>query len=391
MKSRGLRQSFAERRPHRHMSNAVTTNRLADDLENILGRTEPLWRELRGERILITGATGFFGCWLLESFAWANDRLKLRARVVGVARHPEVLIEKAPHLTQNPAIRLHAADVRSDDFPLGQFSHVIHAATEASAKLNREAPLEMFGTVVEGTRRALQFSLASSAARFLLVSSGAVYGTQPPQLTHVTESFTGGPDSLDPANAYAEGKRAAEMLCSLATSSHFATTIARCFAFVGPSMKLDAHFAIGNFINDRLHDRPIRVQGDGTAVRSYLYASDLMVWLWTILFRGESRRAYNVGSEEALDIASLAREVAAALPPEVAVNVCSKATPGAPVHRYVPSTARSREELGLTVEVPLREAICRTHRWFSENTSAEIAPMNAGSSKAEMIARGTHA
>ena len=56
------------------------TNRLATDLDNILARTEPLWQELRGQRILITGATGFFGCWLLESFAWANRRLNLDAR-----------------------------------------------------------------------------------------------------------------------------------------------------------------------------------------------------------------------------------------------------------------------------------------------------------------------
>jgi dTDP-glucose 4,6-dehydratase len=355
------------------MGNAITTNRLASDLDNILSRTEPLWRELRGQRILITGATGFFGCWLLESFAWANDRLNLKASAVGLSRHPAVLTQKALHLARNPAISLHAADVRTGDFPRGGFSHVIHAATEASARLNRDAPMEMFETIVDGTRRTLQFSVARSAARFLLVSSGAVYGTQPPQLTHMSESFTGGPDSLDPANAYAEGKRTAELLCSLAASPNFAATVARCFAFVGPGMALDAHFAIGNFIGDRLRDRAICVQGDGTAVRSYLYASDLMVWLWTILFKGQSRRAYNVGSEEAIDIASLAWEVAAALPPEVAVNIASTATPGVNVHRYVPSTARAREELGLTVEVPLREAICRTYRWFSENTFSDNA------------------
>jgi nucleoside-diphosphate-sugar epimerase len=350
------------------MRHPKTTNRLAHDLDSILAQTEPLWQELRGQRILITGATGFFGCWLLESFAWANRRLDLHAHAVGLSRNPGRLAEKAPHLAQDPAITLHAADVRHGDFPQGTFSHVIHAATEASAMLNNEAPLVMFDTIVEGTRRALQFSIASSVTRFLLVSSGAVYGTQPPQLTLVGESFEGGPDPLNPASAYAEGKRSAEMLCSLAASLRFATTVARCFAFVGPYMKLDAHFAIGNFIADRLHHRPIRVQGDGSPVRSYLYASDLMVWLWTILFQGESRRAYNVGSEEALNIATLAHEVAAALPPVIDVNITSTATAGAPVHRYVPCTARARQELGLRAEVPLRDAICRTHDWFYDDT-----------------------
>src|ERR1700682_6030950 len=204
---------------HATMSYVKTTNRLAQDLDNILARTEPLWEELRGQRILITGATGFFGCWLLESFAWANRRLSLNARAAGLSRRPGLLAEKALHLAQDPAIALHAADVRHGDFPHGAFSHVIHAANEASSKLNTESPLVMFDTIVEGTRRALQFSIASSVNRFLFVSSGAVYGTQPPELTLVGESFEGGPDPLNPASAYGEGKRAAELLCLLAASS----------------------------------------------------------------------------------------------------------------------------------------------------------------------------
>jgi nucleoside-diphosphate-sugar epimerase len=362
------------------------TNRLANDLDNIVSRTEPLWSDLRGGRILITGATGFFGCWLLESFAWANRRLNLNARAVALSRHPKNLDERAPHLAGNPWITPHAADVCTGDFPEGQFSHVIHAATEASARLNREEPLAMFDTIVEGTRRALEFSIASSVTRFLLVSSGAVYGKQPSHLTHVSESFEGGPDCLDPAAAYAEGKRSAEMLCSLVSSPRLATTMARGFAFVGPYMPLDTHFAIGNFISDRLHDRPIQVRGDGSAVRSYLYASDLMVWLWTILFKGQARRAYNVGSEEAVNIATLAHEVAKALPPEPGLKVASPPVAGAPIHRYVPSTARAREELGLLAEVPLREAICRTHRWFSEHTSS----LNV-TARASAVTRGAHA
>ncbi len=367
------------------------TNRLARDLDDILARTEPLWQELRGQRILITGATGFFGCWLLESFAWANRRLNLNAGAVAVSRHPQTLAQKAPHLASDPAIALHAADVRRGDFPQGDFSHVIHAATEASATLNRQTPLVMFDTIVQGTRRALEFAAANSVSRFLLVSSGAVYGTQPPQLAHVSESFTGGPDPLEPANAYAEGKRSAELLCALAASSSLEVKIARCFAFVGPYMKLDAHFAIGNFIADAMRGGPILVKGDGFPLRSYLYASDLAVWLWTILFQGQSRRAYNVGSEAALNIATLAREVAGALGSGIEVNISSPITPGEPAHRYVPSTARAREELGLRAEVPLREAVRRTRDWFSGNTLLEQGISSPEVSAPEITGRGAHA
>jgi nucleoside-diphosphate-sugar epimerase len=55
------------------------TNSLAEDMDHVLAHTRDLWEELRGQRIFITGGTGFFGCWLLESFAWANDKMNLHA------------------------------------------------------------------------------------------------------------------------------------------------------------------------------------------------------------------------------------------------------------------------------------------------------------------------
>jgi nucleoside-diphosphate-sugar epimerase len=349
------------------------TNRLAPELDNIVARTESCWEDLRGGRVLITGATGFFGCWLLESFAWANQRLNLKAQAVALARNEGTFSQRLPHLVQDPFINFHAADVRRDGFPYGQFSHVVHAATESGGTLNNDDPLAMFETIVEGTRRTLEFSVASSVRRFLLVSSGAVYGPQPADLANLDESFHGGPDPLNRSSAYPEGKRAAEMLCALAASPSFSPAIARCFAFVGPYMRLDAHFAIGNFILDVLRGEPIRVKGDGAAVRSYLYALDLMVWLWTILFKGQPARAYNVGSEDAVTISGLAHEVAAALSArpglEAQVSIATRPAAGTPVHRYVPSTARAREELGLQAEIPLREAIRRTHNWFSHQTT----------------------
>ncbi len=344
-------------------------NPLAEDLDRVLELTEGLWEELRGQRIFISGGTGFFGCWLLESFVWANEKLALDASVLVLTRDVEAFRSKAPHLADCDYVAFHVGDVRSFDFPPGHYSHVIHAATDTRAGGNEEEQLLLLDTIVQGTRRMLDFACRCGARRFLLTSSGAVYGRQPPEMTHVQEAYGGGPDPADPHAAYAEGKRVAELLCTLYGQRHdLDVKIARCFAFMGPYMPLDAHFAAGNFIRDALEGDPIRVKGDGSPYRSYLYAADLAVWLWTILFRGRRDWTYNVGSEESVTIGEMAHAVAEVCADAPAVQIAKRAIPGAEESRYVPATRRAREELGLSVGTELREAIARTVAWHRVRT-----------------------
>jgi dTDP-glucose 4,6-dehydratase len=343
------------------------TNPLAEDLDCVLGATRELWEELRGGKLFITGGTGFFGAWLLESFAWANRALELNSSATVLTRDPGAFLRKAPHFASEPAIKFHEGDVRTFSFPSGQFSHVIHGATESSAVPGHQSPLLMLDTIVAGTRRCLDFAAACGARKLLLTSSGAVYGKQPSDVTHVSEDFRGGPDPLHPGSSYGEGKRVAELQCVLMGRAHeLEVKIARCFAFVGPYMKLDAHFAIGNFIRDQLNGGPIVVSGSGAPFRSYLYAADLMIWLWTILFRGAPGRAYNVGSENAISISELAKQVARALEPRVEVEIRGNPVPGSLAERYVPSTARARAELGLLETVSICDAIRKTRVWFQQ-------------------------
>ena len=339
----------------------MPTNPLASDLDHILDHTRDLWDELRGERIFVTGGTGFFGCWLLESFIWANERLDLKANAVVLTRSPDAFQAKAAHLAAHPGVTLLTGDVLSFRFPPGAFSHLIHAATESSAKLNAENPLLMLDTILEGTRHALDFAKACGAKKFLLASSGAVYGKQPPEVTHIPEDYPGAPDPLDPRSAYGEGKRMAEHLCALyARQSAIEMKIARGFAFVGPDLPLNIHYAIGNFIRDGLYGGPIVVQGDGNPHRSYLYAADLAIWLWTILLRGQSCRPYNVGSEESLSIAETGQWVARAFSPPLRVDIRGMAHPDQAVERYVPSITRAQSELGLHAWISLEDGIAAT-------------------------------
>jgi len=331
----------------------------AADLEEVLRRTDPLWALAKGSRFLVTGGSGFIGRWLVESLLLANEAGGLGASVAVLSRKPDAFRRAAPHLAENPALTVFPGDVRTFDAPRGGFSWVLHLAFDSSRPPGAD---ETRDVILRGTANVLRVAKERHAARLFLLSSGAVYGSQPPGLDLVPETFEG-----RPADAYGEAKRRAErMAVDAVGNGGVEVVVARGFAFVGPLLPLAAHFAIGNFIGDALAGRPIRVTGDGTPRRSYLYAADLAVWLLTILFRGRPSAAYNVGSEEAISIEALARAVARVLAPSLPVTVAQPPAPG-PAARYVPATRRAREELGLDAAVGLEEAIARTGRWYSEH------------------------
>jgi nucleoside-diphosphate-sugar epimerase len=339
-------------------------NPLASDLDHVLDHTRDLWDELRGQRIFITGGTGFFGCWLLESLLWANRKLDLKAQAVILTRQPVAVKQTLPHLMLDPAISLHEGDMRTFTFPSGQFSHIIHAATETSHQTI--GPLLKYSSNIDGTRRVLDFACASGVRKILFTSSGAVYGKQPSEMTHIPEYYVGAPEATDPNTAYGQSKRASEFLCAAYADKYgLQTLIARCFAFIGPRLPLNSSFAAGNFIQDAMNGRPIQVSGDGTPYRSYLYAADLAIWLWTILFKGRSCRPYNVGSENDLTIAQLAQIVGSTIAPNSPIQIATKQIPGQPVTRYVPRTQRAKMELGLQEFIELPDAIQRTVQWYT--------------------------
>ena len=333
------------------------------DLEFILSVTEEVFKSLEGGHIFLTGGTGFIGCWLLESLRHANKRLALDIKVTALTRNPLAFSKKAPHLATDTNFNFISGDVCDFEYPSGEFSHVIHAATDASAQLNEENPIQMFNTVVEGTRQVLDFAADKKPEKVLFLSSGAIYGQQPWELEKVPETWLGAPSCLDAIAAYAEGKRAAEMMCALyAKQKGLPISIARIFALLGPYLPLDTHFAAGNFIRDAMQGKSIVVQGNGLPCRSYLYASDLTVWLWHLLIRGQANKAYNVGSDEAVSIKQLAERTSTVLA-KGDYQILGVNDGGWNLGRYVPDTRLINQELGLYKTVSLDDAIKRTALW----------------------------
>jgi len=347
--------------------NATPVETILDqDVEAILRRSGDLWEEMRGARLFLTGGTGFFGRWLLESLMAANRAYGLKLQATVLTRNPEGFRRSGSRLAFDPAIALLGGDVRDFSFPEGEFQYVLHAATDTWTREGNGA-VDLLGSILGGTERVLQFAATHGTQKFLLTSSGAVYGPQPPAISHLSEDYAGAPDPLRIESAYAEGKRAAESLC-VAYGDRFdmACKIARGFAFVGPYLPLNQHFAIGNFIQDAIQGGVIRVNGDGTPRRSYMYAADLARWLWTILLRAPANQAFNVGSGQSIGIEELAHTVQRTLGCSAGVQVTRTAAEGAPILQYVPSVQKAEQQLGLRCEVSLEDGIRRTalsHGW----------------------------
>ncbi|HVO85381.1 MAG TPA: NAD(P)-dependent oxidoreductase [Syntrophobacteria bacterium] len=334
------------------------------DLDAAIQHAGDVWAELDGASVFVTGGSGFFGQWLLAVLLRARWILRLNLRVTVLTRAPERFIHLAPELTSDPALGLVAGDVRYFNFPKGRFTHLIHAATDTTQAADAN-PLLLMDTIVDGMRRVLDFAQQQGVRKVLFTSSGAIYGSQPPELKAIPEDYLGACDTCDWRSNYGQSKRVAEQLCTLYYHQFgLETKIARCFAFVGPGMPMEGHFAIGNFIRNAVRGETIHVKGDGTPVRSYLYVGDLVAWLLRILVKGQPGRAYNVGSDRPITIGQLAQTVAQTVPNAPGFWISSQIQEDGFRSQYIPNVTRARRELQLDVWTDLQEAVRSTADWY---------------------------
>ena len=296
------------------------------------------------KKIFLTGGTGFFGKSILEK---VKNGMYNDYSFTILSRDPVKFLLENPQFNNLNQVKFITGDVRDFVFPKESFDYIFHAGTPA---MHMPVGVER-DIIINGTKRVLSFAKYCNAQKFMFVSSGGVYGKQPYEVEHLSEDYL-----CKPYTEYGIAKLEAEEMCK---DSGIFTVIPRCFAFTGKYLNRNIHFAIGNFIRDALLNQPIIITGDGTPYRSYLYADDLVDWLFTLLEKGVNNEVYNVGSDYAISIANLATLVKKVLNSNSEVIVKGVPKLGDKPERYIPSIEKVKN-LGLNVNIALEEAILKS-------------------------------
>lgn len=330
------------------------------DIERVLG-LYPL-PELTGKRIFLTGGTGFIGYWLLMTLSRLNA-MGANISVVALSRNPDCFLERYPEFKQAAWLQFIRGDVRDYQFPDGGFDLFIHGASDTSPQAAKQAR-ELFETIILGTKRVLEHAVSCGTRRILFISSGAIYGEQPPAITHIPEDALYACSTTDPADAYGEGKRAMEMLAiCYAREYGLEPVFARCFAFIGYG--LPPHLAVGQLIHSALKQGRIVIKGNGKTIRSFLYAADLVVWLLALACKGKAGEPYNVGSDEAFRLDELTQLISDTLGLGTPVEILNQPTSTSRI-RYVPAVSRIRQELGVKIWTDMTTGVKRMAECLTE-------------------------
>jgi nucleoside-diphosphate-sugar epimerase len=269
-------------------------NPLREDLDYVLRHTSPLFEELRGKSIFITGGTGFIGCWILESLLWANEHLGLNVTATVLTRDWSAFQQRSLCLANSPYLDFVEGDLVAFDFGILRPDFIIHAGCPTSVAQQSADPVYLIDTITIGTRRMLALASRDPACKFLFISSKAAERDYEPETT------------------YGVSKRLAEQLCRAFHDQYAVQAkILRLWAMIGPGLPLDSHFAASSFIRQALErtGQAIEIKGNPYATRAWLYAADMVIEVWRRLFTGEPGVVHTAYGQQQMTIRELAHRV----------------------------------------------------------------------------------
>ncbi len=315
--------------------------------------------------LLLIGGTGFFGKSILDSYRRGLLSPWGISSVTVLSRNAGDLESAYPGLLDQSISLVNSDIVTCQELPVADF--VIHAAASTDASNYLRQPEIEKRNIQAGTYN--YCSLAQkyhSNSQIVYCSSGAVYGQQPSDIRYFPEWFNDGLiENLAPNKRdYAAAKRESELAIGELGAAGLSVSIARCFAFIGPYLPREQHFAIGNFIRDGMRGYPIEVKACHQVFRSYMHSDDLVFWLMSIAASGNlDCPVFNVGSDQEIEIHALAEKVAKIF--NVPAHIHPFSLRDGDVDRYIPSLEKAKGELGLSLKFDLDRALALTIKQIS--------------------------
>ena len=284
---------------------------IEQDLQYILADTNIDWHAFEGCTFLITGANGFLPAYLVETLLYANEtRFKNKVKIIGLVRNTEKALMRFPYYSGRDDLELIEQDVACPINVNSKVDYIIHAASHASPRFFFSDPVGTIGANAIGTNNLLQLAQEKKTRNFLFFSTGEVCGNIFDTKSVVSENDYGVVDPLSVRSSYAEGKRAGEALCAAYSHQYgLRTCIVRPAHTYGPGFSLDDGRAFASFVAAVTTGKNIVLNSDGSACRSFIYLADATRAYFTILQKGNTAEAYNVGNSYETSMRDLAQTI----------------------------------------------------------------------------------
>lgn len=375
----------------------MTDKRLTDmaellrtDLDHICDNLREEFGRMAGSHLLITGAAGFLGYYLVQGVlhfnrhegrdqpirvtAWDNFMRGTPQWLTALAGTPHLTIQRYDLIEPLPK-------------PMPDVDWIIHAAGIASPPYYRKHPLKTIDANINGLRNLLEHCVAQADAGrpvkgFLFYSSSEIYGDPTADWIPTPEHFRGLVSCTGPRACYDESKRFGETLCVVYAQQHSVPTrMARPFNNYGPGLKITDRRVIPDFAREILAGRDLVMYSDGKPTRTFCYSADAIVGYYKVLVRGRDGEPYNVGTESPeISMTDLARRLITTSsdlfgyrgklvhqPAPEAVYLVDNP------NRRCPNIDKARSELAYNPTVGIDEGLRRSLIWYSHNREAEEA------------------
>jgi dTDP-glucose 4,6-dehydratase len=339
-----------------------------EDLLKISSATNRL-NGLHDKSFLITGGTGFIGKWLVASLNFLNTNNDTNISITILTRNKKSFIDKHNDIKNLKNLYFIESDVRNLEqlnYEGKEFDYIVIGANDATYDFSLHT-FNLADTLINGTKKILNKFVSIKTKSILHLSSGAVYGDISDYQDGVEEVSHANFDINNIGSMYGLSKILAEsVLNEFGKTNNIKIINARCFAFSGPYLPIDKHFAFGNFIKNALENEDIIISGDGSPVRSYLYPVDLVNFLFKLLETKDDNLVVNVGSSEAVTIKDLAYKIQNVL--NISKDVIIKTNNVDHPEKsnfYIPNINKANKH-GLIESISLKNSIIKTYDFYKK-------------------------